>query len=76
MSHPVESQDAQPMLAQMLFSRLYRIGGTSGSSKAFLLCAHLDVVPPGEVDEWEMEPFGTGSVMTDDGSKVRGITTF
>ena len=27
------------------------------------------MVPPGEVDEWEMEPFGTGSVITDDDGK-------
>ena len=55
------------------FSRLYRIEGTSESSKAFLLCAHLDVVPPGEVDEWESDPFGTGSVVTDDDGKVTQI---
>ena len=36
-----------------------------------MLCAHLDVVPPGEEDEWEMEPFGSGSVITDDDGKVR-----
>ena len=29
----------------------------------------LDVVPPGEVGEWDMEPFGTGSVITDDDGK-------
>ena len=26
------------------YSRLYRIGGSSGSSKAFLLCAHLGAI--------------------------------
>ena len=39
-----------------------------------MLCAHLDVVPPGEVDEWEMEPFGTGSVFTDGDGKARVIS--
>ncbi len=41
------------------WSRLYRIEGSESTKNPFLLCAHLDVVPPGE-DNWSHDPFSAG----------------
>ena len=45
------------------FSRLYRIPGEKSEEKrAYMLCAHIDVVPPGDEDKWAAHPFNTGVV--------------
>ncbi len=50
-------------------SRLYRISGTeddeedeSNRQQPYLLAAHIDVVPPGDVSRWTKDPFDAGVV--------------
>jgi acetylornithine deacetylase/succinyl-diaminopimelate desuccinylase-like protein len=51
------------------YSRFYRVEGSTPTSNPFLLCAHLDVVPPGEESHWKREPFDAGIV--EENGKVR-----
>jgi len=38
-------------------SLLYRVEGTVKTSKPYMLCAHMDVVGPGDPKQWSREPF-------------------
>ena len=44
------------------FSRLYRIAGSQSTKNPFLLSAHYDVVPPGDLRKWSHDPFNAGIV--------------
>lgn len=44
------------------FSRLYRIEGSLSTKNPFLISAHLDVVPSGNLDRWSHDPFNAGIV--------------
>ena len=55
------------------FSRLYRIAGENEAEKrAYMLCAHIDVVPEGNADDWASDPFNTGVVDKIDGYEEYG----
>ena len=45
-------------------SIVFRINGTHYTEKPYMLCAHLDVVPEGELDQWDCNPF-LGSIVKD-----------
>lgn len=51
------------------FSRLYRIEGTEKTMNPYLLCAHMDVVPEGDLDLWTHDPFDAGIVTESDGQE-------
>ena len=36
--------------------------GTDPTSRPYLLTAHLDVVPEGDADDWDRDPFDAGIV--------------
>ena len=50
------------------FSRLYRIEGSQSTKNPFLISAHLDVVPPGDLDRWSHDPFNAGIEEEEDGT--------
>ena len=54
------------------FSRLYRIEGSQSTKNPFLISAHLDVVPPGDLDSWSHDPFNAGVVQDGGASYVFG----
>lgn len=41
---------------------MYRIEGTEDTANPYLLCAHLDVVPEGNAEDWAHDPFAAGIV--------------
>lgn len=43
------------------YSLLYSIQGKNSSLKPFLLSAHMDVVPAGNIDRWKYPPFDARS---------------
>ena len=49
-------------------SLVYRIEGTEVTNNPYMMCAHLDVVPEGNTEEWEHDPF-LGDVIEEDGEK-------
>ena len=46
------------------YSLLFRIEGSVTTSHPYLLCAHLDVVPEGDLTQWSRPPF-SGDIFTD-----------
>ena len=44
------------------FSRLYRVEGSQSTKNPFLISAHYDVVPPGDLERWSHDPFNAGIV--------------
>jgi len=51
------------------YSLLYRVEGSERATNPYLLCAHLDVVPEGNADDWLHDPFSAGVL---DGSVIYG----
>ncbi len=51
------------------FSRLYKVTGRRNTSNPFMLMSHLDVVAPGNVDDWAYDPFNAGVVTGEDGKE-------
>ena len=49
-------------------SLLYRVEGTVETQNPYMLCAHFDVVPPGNEDEWQYDPF-LGEIITENGTE-------
>lgn len=49
------------------YSILLRITGSEPTGNPYLLAAHLDVVPAGDVDGWDLDPF-LGEVVNQDGA--------
>ena len=46
-------------------SLLFRVEGSEGTANPYLLCAHLDVVPEGDISKWSRPPF-SGEIYTDE----------
>ena len=38
-------------------SIVFRVNGTQVTERPYMLCAHLDVVPEGEIAQWDCDPF-------------------
>jgi len=53
-------------------SILLRIQGSKPTVNPYLLCAHLDVVPAGDLDRWDLDPFLGEIVEQDDDHFVYG----
>jgi len=53
-------------------SILLRIQGAKQTGNPYLLCAHLDVVPAGDLDKWDFEPFLGEIVEQDDDQFIYG----
>ena len=49
-------------------SLLLRVQGTVPTENPYLLAAHLDVVPPGDLNRWDHDPF-LGDIVEDDGTE-------
>lgn len=50
---------------------LYRVEGSEDTANPYMLCAHLDVVPPGS-DGWDHDPFSNQLLEEGDESFVYG----
>ena len=51
-------------------SRLLRVQGVESTTNPYMLCAHLDVVPPGgESGDWTNDPFEAGIVLEQEGNE-------
>ncbi len=50
-------------------SRLYRIQGLESTANPYLMSAHLDVVPPGDLAKWDHDPFNAGVIDSDGGRR-------
>jgi carboxypeptidase PM20D1 len=48
------------------YSRLYRIEGLLPTANPYLLSAHFDVVPAGDLSKWAHDPFDAGVVSSSD----------
>ena len=53
-------------------SILLRVQGSQSTSNPYLLCAHLDVVPAGDLSKWDLEPFLGRIVEQDDDQFIYG----
>ena len=53
-------------------SILLRVQGSKPTPNPYLLCAHLDVVPAGDLDQWDHEPFLGEVVDQDDDQFIYG----
>merc|ERR1719322_1561469 len=49
-------------------SLVYRIEGSENNKSPYMICAHLDVVPEGNTEEWEHDPF-LGDIIDEEGEK-------
>ena len=45
-------------------SIIFRVNGTDHTEKPYMLCAHLDVVPEGDLSQWDCDPF-LGEIVLD-----------
>ena len=53
------------------YSLLYRVQGSEDTVNPYMLCAHMDVVPPGS-DGWDRDPFPNELIEEGDESYVYG----
>ena len=44
---------------------MYRVEGSIDTANPYMVCAHMDVVPPGDLSGWERDPF-LGQIVTED----------
>ena len=49
-------------------SLLLRVQGSVPTANPYLLAAHLDVVPPGDLGRWDHDPF-LGDIVEEDGTE-------
>ena len=47
------------------YSLLFKVEGSMATKNPYLLCAHLDVVPEGDLSKWSRPPF-SGEIYTDE----------
>ena len=56
-----------PFIEKQMINNLsivFRVNGTHHTTRPYMLCAHLDVVPEGKLDQWDCDPF-LGQIVKD-----------